>query len=118
MDDISIIYKNKFGIVFVWKRCVIKDLYKINIVFKKTGLHFTLEQLIAFKKDIEEARQRSIHCKDCCEDNSCKPMLLNTPIPQVSFAMNYEELKMIHDLVSGALFELGLAHVLNSHNIK
>lgn len=118
MEDISIIYQNKLGIVFTWKRCAIKDWNKINIVFNNTGLHFTAEELIQFKKNVEDALQKPLNCKDCCEGASCKSMLLETPLPQVSFAMNYTDLKMMHDLLGGAIFELDLLRILKKNRIK
>ena len=118
MEDISIIYQNTFGIIFIWKRCAIKDLNKINVIFNTTGLHFTVEELVKFKNNIEDALQRPNGCKDCYDNNSYRRILLETPFPQVSFAMNYKDLEMIYDLVSGAFFELNLSHILRKNNIK
>ncbi|MEL6916623.1 MAG: hypothetical protein AAFO99_02725 [Bacteroidota bacterium] len=47
-------------------------------------------------------------CKDCAQNESCRALLLDTPAPQVSLAMNLKELNAIHDLVEGTLFQLNL----------
>lgn len=118
MEDISILYQNEVGIVFTWKRCAVKDFGKINLVFNHTGLHLTAAEFICFIQLVEVALEKPLSCKNCCGGTSCKSMLLETPMPQVSFAMSYSELKMMYDLVEGAFFELGLSEVLKKNAIK
>ncbi|SIS88584.1 hypothetical protein SAMN05421766_104629 [Zobellia uliginosa] len=46
MDDITPIYHNPFGVAFQWKRNTIKDIRKIQIVFRDTGLLLTEKELV------------------------------------------------------------------------
>jgi len=114
MGDINIIYYNDFGIAFKWKKCAAKDLKKIQLVFRNTGLFLTPNELIQFSKNIKSALKQSLKCKGCNHQNSCKSILLETPIAQTSFAMNYYELKEINDLVKGTRFQLELNKLIEN----
>ena len=104
MEDINTIYYNSFGIAFKWKRCAIKDLKKIQLVFRNTGLFLTPNELIQFSKNIKKSLNQSLKCDECSNQNSCKSILLEAPNAQTSFAMNYSELKEMDDLVRGHMF--------------
>ncbi|PHS67957.1 MAG: hypothetical protein COB12_01705 [Flavobacterium sp.] len=118
MEDINTIYYNAFGIAFQWKRCAIKDFKKIQLVFRNTGLYLTSDELIQFSENIEKALEKPMLCNDCKENDSCKSLLLETPAPQISFAMSYIELKDVQDLIKGTLFQLGLDKILEKQLIK
>jgi len=51
---------------------------------------------------------------DCAHNESRRPLLVDSPAPQVTFAMNAKELEAIEDLVEGTLFQLSLDNYLNS----
>jgi len=118
MDEVYTIYYNSFGIVFKWKRCTTKDINKIQLVFRDTGLYLTLNELTLFSKLIDEALSKPLLCKDCKKNESCKSILLETPITQVSFVMAHHELIDLQDLMSGTLFQFALDDVLQKQIIK
>lgn len=117
MEDINTIYFNNYGIAFQWKRCAAKDLKKIQIVFRNTGLFLTETELIKFSKNIEETLESSCLCNDCKKSGNCKLFLLQAPNPQASFSMSQAELKNMQDLLSGTLFQLGLDKILKDNII-
>jgi len=117
MEDINILYYNSFGIAFQWKRGAAKDFQKVQMVFRNTGLQFTMDELIKFSEHIEKAYENSRLCKDCKEDKNCRSLLLNTPVSQVSFAMSYAELEEMRDLIGRTLFQLGLDKMLKKNQI-
>ncbi|WP_346882272.1 DUF6686 family protein [uncultured Algibacter sp.] len=112
MEDIDIIYKNDLGIAFIWKRCVVDKHRKINLVFNNVALHCTNDELNHFSTLIEESFDRASRCTKCQDIKTCKTILLETPVSQVSFTTNYNELTAIKDLVSGTTFVMGLDTVL------
>ncbi len=118
MEEVYIIYYNSFGIVFKWKRCPSKDINKIQLVFRDTGVYLTLKELTHFSDLIDRALSKSLTCKDCKKNKSCKSILLETPVPQVSFVMTHHELLDMQDLIKGALFQFGLDDVLQKQIIK
>lgn len=113
MEDITVIYKNDFGIAFWWKRCAVENYKKINFVFNNMALHLTEVEVIVFAKHIETALNRLINT--CCSDSSETLMFLETPTPQISFTMIYEDLLLIQNLVEGALSELGLDSIIENN---
>lgn len=106
----NIIYSNIIGDTFQWKNLDIDHPYfeKINITFCHTGLMFDIEELKAFSKEIEVAIKTPIVC-DGEHPKDCKSILLRTPVQQVSFAMSYNELILMLDLIKGTLFKLKLS---------
>ncbi len=116
--DIITIYNNSFGISFKWKRTESKDLNKVQLVFENTGFYLNHNQLISFLKNITDALKRPSICNDCKNNSSCKSILLETPVAQVSFAMSYKELNDMYDLVNGTLFQLGLNNILQKNTIN
>lgn len=113
MQDIHPIYHNSFGIAFQWKRSVIQDVKKIQMVFRDTGLLLSKEELISFSKKIKCTRDGSSLYTDCQQNEACKALLLDTPAPQVTLAVSHKELDAIHDLVEGTLFQLNLDQYLD-----
>lgn len=115
MENVDIIYQNDMAIAFRWKRCAIEYYKKINIVFNNTALHLTEKEVVIFETYITKALSRPHSCKDCCDGIPCRSMLLETPIPQISFSMSYVELLSIQDLIKKVLFELGTDRILKKY---
>ncbi|WP_298904563.1 hypothetical protein [uncultured Psychroserpens sp.] len=113
MEDINTIYYNNFGIAFQWKRCAAKDVNKIQLVFRNTGLYFRYEELISFSHCINSAFKEFSQYSGCEANGLCRPIVLQTPCPEVSFAINKTELRGIHDLLKGTLFHLDFDNILN-----
>jgi len=118
MDEVYTIHYNSFGIAFKWKRCPSKDFNKIQLVFRNTGLFLTLKELQHFSNLIEKTLTKPLTCNDCKKNNSCKSILLESPIPQISYVMTHHELLEIQDLINGTLFQFGLDDVLKKQVIK
>lgn len=118
MENIHYLYQNEIGLAFKWKQGALIDCKKVNFVFNSIGLHLTEEEIITFDKHITVALARPLNCDDCCDDNTCKSMLLESTVSQVSFAMSYRELKLMEDLVKGTIFELGLNSILKASSIQ
>ncbi len=112
MQDINTIYHNYFGVAFQWKKDVLAAGNKIQIIFRDTGLLLSYAELKQFSKNIIATRKSNTPCADCALNDSCKALLVDSPAPQITFAMNVEELNAIQDLVEGTLFQLDLKHYL------
>ncbi len=108
MNDVNPIYYNTFGVAFQWKRNTVKNIRKVQLVFRDTGLLLSYQELTQFSKNIKCTRDSGSLCNDCAQNESCRALLLDSPSPQVSFAMNMKELDAIQDLVEGTLFQLNL----------
>ncbi len=107
------LYSNKIGMTFFWENTQEGHPYhnRINIIIDNTGLHLDNTELDVFLKDIENALERPINCGG--EDpKNCKSMLLETPMTQLSFAMSFNNLIDMKDLITGTLFELSLSKIL------
>jgi len=117
MEDINTIYHNNYGIAFQWKRCAAKDFQKIQLIFKNIGLFLTKNELLIFSKNIKDAFNNPAlyYCK---KDTSSKSLLLQTPNTQTTFAMSYDELKHIDDLVENTIFHIGLNDFLKHTKIE
>lgn len=113
MEDINPIYHNPFGVAFQWKRTETKSTGKVQLVFRDTGLLLSLQELKRFQKNIEITMNGNSLCSDCKNSESCRALLVDTPAPQVTLAMNTKELAAVHDLVNGTLFQLNLDDYLN-----
>lgn len=113
MQDIDAIYYNQFGITFKWKNNTDKDLSKVQMVFRDTGLLLTMEELLQFSKNIKCSLDNASLCPDCEVSETCRALLLDTPAHQVSLAMSKKELLAVDDLVAGTLFELNLSRLLD-----
>lgn len=113
MQDIQILYQNELSIAFYWKRCPVEYHKKVQLVFRDTGLLLTKDELIQFSENIERATNSGFLCKDCKNKESCRALLLNTPAPQISFAVSHKELMAVKDLVDATLFQLGLDDLLD-----
>ncbi|WP_291871501.1 DUF6686 family protein [Maribacter sp.] len=115
MEDINPIYSNEFGMAFQWKEKTLKDISKIQLVFKDTGLFITRQELMKFSKNVMNSVESNyLECKDCTQKDSCRKLLLNTPAYQVTFALDTMELFAMKDLVEGTIFQLDLGNYLDS----
>ena len=112
MQDIYPIYHNAFGFAFLWKRNSVKDIMKVQIVFRDTGLLLSKEELNQFSKNIKYTKKNMPLCSDCTQNESCKALLVDSPTPQITFAMNAKELNAVEDLVEGTLFQMNLDNYL------
>lgn len=112
MQDINTIYQNSFGIAFQWKRCTAKDYKKVQVVFRNTGLFLNKEELKLFSEQIECTVDREGLCAECKENQECRALLVETPAPQIAFAVSHTELHQMQDLINGTLFQLGLNNIL------
>lgn len=112
MQDIHPIYHNSFGVAFQWKRNSVKDIMKVQIVFRDTGLLLSKEELDQFSKNIKYTKDNSTLCNDCAHNESCKALLVDSPAKQITFAMNAKELSALEDLVEGTLFQMNLDNYL------
>lgn len=114
MEDIIPIYSNDFGMAFQWKKNTLKDITKIQIVFKDTGLFITREELMIFSNHILYTLENNyLECKDCSKKESCRKLLLNTPAYQVTLALDTTELFSMKDLIEGTLFQIDLESYLD-----
>lgn len=113
MVDMHLIYHNEFGVAFQWKKNSVKDILKIQIVFRDTGLLVSQEELTQFSKNIKRTKDSNSPCSECTQNECCKALLVDSPAPQVTFAMNAKELDAVQDLVEGTLFQLNLDNYLS-----
>ena len=111
MRDIDTIYHNNFGIAFRWVTETSKPNKKIQLVFRDMGFMLSKNELLLFAENIKGASNLDSYCE--CEHQQCRDLLLETPLSQLSLAINHEELNVLYDLVQGTLFKLNLEGYLN-----
>lgn len=116
MTNVHIIYSNDYGIAFFWEKDNVILSKKVQLVFRNTGLNLNHEEVVVFSKNITSALTKNKSCSDCKLKGECKSILLETPTPQVSFAMSFKELIPLKDLVRGTLFTLELNEIIKSLN--
>lgn len=118
MTDVNPLYVNSFGIAFEWPTTPSCRKKKIQLVFRDIGLLLSTEELKQFLKNIQHTEGSCSLCKDCGNNDTCKALLVNSPVQQISFAMNVKELKTVKDLVENTLFHVGLNGLLEKllHN--
>ncbi|WP_209404514.1 hypothetical protein [Pseudozobellia sp. WGM2] len=114
MDDINLIYNNNFGLAFKYKGDSSKHCNKVQLVFRDTGLFVSKEELLKFSNNISQSVKNHSLCGGCKKKEMCRSILVESHVPQISFAMNSEELNSVKDLVEGTLFQLGLDNYLDS----
>jgi len=118
MKNIDLLYKNELGIAFKWKENELTSLEEVNFVFKSTGMHLTEKEIIIFNKQIRLAIANISNFKDCIRNTHCKPILLESPVTQVSFILSSKELKLMQELLCSANFYLSLKNILRGFSIK
>jgi len=116
-EDIKELYSNKIGVTFLWETKDKGHLHynKINIVFNNTALHFDRDELELFLQNIEKSLLRPEYCNKNLPRQS-KSMLLDTPLRQLSFAMSYNDLSLMKDLIQKTLFEIDFLNILKALN--
>lgn len=105
MDDIKLIYNNKFGLAFQWKKNSLSKRQKVQLIFRDTGMYLNMEQIEKFVGSTRKCLN-SYRCAQCPKNENCRSILVESPISDVSFAMNPKEITELQDLLEGTLFEL------------
>ncbi|MDO6491244.1 MULTISPECIES: hypothetical protein [unclassified Cellulophaga] len=113
MRDIDAIYYNDFGIAFHWKKEPKNYRSKIQVVFRDTGFLLTQKELLRFAEHIQSTMNSNAVCNCCPKKKSCRALLLETPVPQVSLAVSVNELTAINDLIEGTIFQLNIDDFLS-----
>ena len=112
MDDIIPIYHNNLGVAFQWKRNVLKDILKIQLVFKDTGFLLTKNEVEKFSQYVLTTIEKTCLCESCSRNEECKAHVVQTPAPQISLALSYKEIRALNDLLDGTLFQIELENLL------
>ena len=118
MKDIHKLYYNDLGIIFKWKNINSPEARKIQLVFRDTGLSLTKKQLLKLLECTTHVIDNVSLCETCKNDESIKPLLLETPTSMVSFAMSYMEIIKMEDLIKGALFQLEMDEILKKNKLS
>lgn len=113
MKEIEQIYHNDFGVAFHWIKNSRVLNERVQLVFKETGFYLEFHELDEFKL-LLQATLSQYQCNSCVYKQSCRKMLLKTPIEGVDLAVNPKELHLIKDLVEGTLFNLSLDTYINN----
>lgn len=113
-NEIEALYENDIGIAFLWKEKALLKRQKIQLIFRDTGFLLTKKELHQFSEHIQNAIQTQPMCPDCKENENCRALLLETPLPRISFAISAKELLEVQELVDGTLFQLNLEGYLNN----
>lgn len=116
--DIDLLYTNDIGIVFKWKITSQKDKNKVQLVFRDTGFYIQPKELFQFSKCIKKAIKNSGKCSSCVAAEGCRSILIETPIKELTFAVNRTELYLLNELILGSLFQLNLNSILTNMNIN
>lgn len=103
MDDINLIYNNKFGLAFQWKKSSLNKQQKVQLIFRDTGMFLNKEQIKKFA-ELTEKCLNSSQCGQCPRNERCRSILVESPITDVSFAMSPIEINQLNDLLIGTLF--------------
>lgn len=112
MNDITTIYHNNFGVAFFWNRGTELQRQRIQLVFRDTGLLLTHRELLHFQEQVARSMTKCPDCSRCPGEGNCRFLLLETPLPQMSYVVSPAELASLDDLVEGTLFHLGLDRFL------
>ena len=112
MEDIIPIYHNKLGVAFQWKRNSVKNILKIQLVFKDTGFLLSQNELENFSESVLQTIEHTSLCNSCSRKEDCKAHIVQTPAPQISMALNYKEIRALNDLLDGTLFNLNIDNLL------
>ncbi|MDT0676376.1 hypothetical protein [Autumnicola musiva] len=106
MEDVDVIYHNKFGIAFRWQSPELNaDPNRIQLVFKDMGFYLRKDELVQLAGNIQTAAQHNC-CK--CDKKNCRSILVKSPLLKMDFAVTREELEEISDLIEGTLFKVNL----------
>lgn len=119
MKDIELIYTNSLGIAFHWKSNSSKTINKVQFIFRDTGLLLSKEELALFSSNIEKvlSEAKQLRCKDCKNERNCRSLLLESHVSQISFAVSYDEVLALKDLVDATLFQWNLTAYLAKNGL-
>lgn len=106
MSDIDRLYHNDFGISFFWKSKLNSKNSIVEVIFREAGLSLHSGDIKTMYDKVKSIVDKPSLCEDCQKNEKCKPFLLEVPNAMVSFAMSYQEMKEMSDLLRGTLFHL------------
>ena len=117
MEDIELIYNNRLGIAFHWKSNSNKITKKVQVIFRDTGLLLSKAELLLFSTNIDQllGKSQQLLCKDCKNEGRCRSLLLESPVRQITFAVSYNEVVDLKDLIDNTLFQLNLSSYLSKN---
>ncbi|WP_340199653.1 hypothetical protein [Ascidiimonas sp. W6] len=118
MNDIDLLYHNEFGMAFHWKNTNSINIQKVQLVFRDTGLLLNFSQLLLFQDKVKSALTNCTLCETCKSKLDSKPLLMETPFSELSFAVSYHELHLASELLAGVLFQIEMNHVLKTQKIN
>lgn len=98
-QQINTIYYNNYGVAFQWKRGEVKYLGKIQIVYRDMGFLFSNNDLVTFLSQIKKSKKEGSLCANCPNHESCRGLLLETPLLQLSLVVSLKELNDLQDLL-------------------
>ena len=104
MKNIKIIYSNDTAISFYWKN-VAHDNLMAQVIFRDTGFYFTLDQLKTFSFYTQRAQNQHT-CQNCPTPDSCRSVLLKTPVAAIDLAVNKVELDGLQDLLDQTILKM------------
>lgn len=110
MEDTIRIYDNEIGISFKWKN---QDSPLIQVIFRDIGFHLYVEEIEYFLEKVIASKSQKT-CHSCQSKETCRSLLLHTPLHKVSLAVSRVELNQIEDLLEGTLFYANLNRYLNN----
>ena len=106
MDStIKTLYRNDFGISFYWQNEGQQLSEKVQFVFRDTGLLLSEEEILQFAKCVSKGLQTSSNCSGCQNSSECRSLIMETPLPQLGFAVSQTELLQAHELINGTIFQ-------------
>lgn len=117
-SDIDIIHTNEIGIVFKWKKTVKRDKNKVQLVFRDTGFFIQPNELLEFSKCVKKAIKSAAVCPNHGNNESCRTILLETPVEKLTFAVNRTELYLLNELILGSLFNMELYKMLKNLDLS
>ena len=118
MNHINVLYNNDLGIAFKWKKDLTKEEDRVQLVFKDNGLYLTETELKYFSAEIKKNYKKANLCNACIKNKECNTLLVQSPCPQISFAMNYIDLIKLKDLVEGTINQVQLKSIFKTLNIQ
>jgi len=112
MKDINKLYHNDFGISFFWKCKIQRKNSLVELVFRDTGLSLRCDEIETMYLIVKSIVKKPSLCMDCKKNRGCKSLLLEIPNTKVSFAMSFQEMTEMLDLLKGTLFQLELISLI------
>ncbi|MEN1785536.1 MAG: hypothetical protein AAGF77_10385 [Bacteroidota bacterium] len=112
MDDIDILFYNQHGIAFLWKRYLGRNFGKVQLVFRNTGFSFSFHQLLQFSDTIKALlKEETTNNHNSNTQREESVFMLDTPLQELSLAVNFKELVAIEELIVRTILTVGLGHL-------